>query len=106
MITNNMTVECFLQVTYVSYYSQQYGKDIQDPDQPLLLSMIKPRRNAPVQEEKLVALIPELCHVTGLTDEQRTNFAVMKDLGEHTRLQPHQRKAALTKFIGNVNGMT
>ena len=60
----------------------------------MLISRIKPRRGDQIQEDKLVALIPELCFITGLTDEQRANFAVMKDLGDHTRLSPAQNRPA------------
>ncbi len=68
------------------------------------MSRIKPRRGDLIQEEKIVALIPELCFITGLTDDQRSNFTVMKDLGEHTRLSPAQRKLALERFIKEING--
>jgi aubergine len=32
-----------------------------------------------------VYLVPEFCFMTGLSDEQRANFTLMKDLGEITR---------------------
>lgn len=47
-------------------------------------------------------LVPELCYCTGLTDEIRSNFTVMKDLGAHTRVVPQQRIAALRRFCENV----
>jgi PAZ domain len=73
-------------------------------EQPLLVNRIKPRRGDLIQEDKIVALVPELCYITGLTDDQRSNFTVMKDLGEHTRLSPAQRKIALERFINEING--
>src|SRR5689334_22567152 len=88
----------------MDYYKVQYGVNVTYPDQPMLISRIKPRRNDPNQEEKTVALVPELCNITGLTDDQRSNFTVMKDLGDHTRLLPSQRKIVLEKFIHDVNG--
>ncbi|OXA64113.1 Protein argonaute-3 [Folsomia candida] len=91
-------------VTYAEYYKEHHGLQIQYPDQPMLVSRIKPRRGDAIQEDKLVVLVPELCFVTGLTEDQRSNFTVMKDLGEHTRLNPGQRRIALEKFIKEVNG--
>lgn len=53
---------------------------------------------------KLVCLIPELCYMTGLTDEMRNDFHVMKDIAQHTRVTPTVRLASLRTFIKNVNG--
>ena len=47
-----------------------------------------------------IYLVPELCFMTGLSDEQRANFQLMKALGEHTRQDPktlvkfHERMAS------------
>ena len=43
--------------------------------------------------------------MTGLTDEMRSNFRVMKDLAQHTRLTPTARQNSLKKFIKNVKGL-
>ena len=43
-------------------------------------------------------LIPELCFMTGLTDDQRNNFQLMKALGDITRPDPEKRVAALKGF--------
>ena len=32
-----------------------------------------------------VYLVPELCNMTGLSEEQRGDFNLMRDLGEYTR---------------------
>ena len=32
-----------------------------------------------------IYLIPELCNMTGLSDEQRANFSLMKAMGEYTK---------------------
>lgn len=53
---------------------------------------------------KSVYLIPELCNMTGLTDDLKTNFHVMKDVAQHTRITPNVRHASLRSFIKNVNG--
>ena len=45
-----------------------------------------------------IYLVPELCFMTGLSDEQRANFQLMKALGEHTRQDPKTRTKTLMKF--------
>ena len=50
-----------------------YNKDIKDTNQPLAIS--KNRRTG-----MEVALIPELCEMTGLTDSMRANFNLMKEV--------------------------
>merc|ERR1719322_1072755 len=42
--------------------------------------------------------IPELCNMTGLSDDQRANFNLMKDMGAYTRQDPKKKAAALAKF--------
>jgi hypothetical protein len=59
-----------------------------------------------VQEvEQMVCLVPELCFLTGLTDEMKNDFRVMKSIAMYTRITPNQRQAALKKFISNIQGM-
>jgi aubergine-like protein len=99
-----VNVLLFFQVSFLRYYKEHHQMDILDVTQPMLLSRVKPRRGDLIQEDKLIALVPELCYITGLTDEERNNFAVMKDLGEHTRLTPNQRKVSLEGFINEING--
>lgn len=53
--------------------------------------------------ERVFCLIPELCYVTGLTDEMRSQFTIMKDLAVYTKLSPHQRLSSYQKYIENIN---
>jgi aubergine-like protein len=41
--------------------------------------------------------------MTGLTDNARNDFRVMKDLAVHTRVSPNQRENSIKKFIQAVN---
>lgn len=61
----------------MDYYKEKYGLTIKDPKQPLLVSLPKAadiRRG----NTKPLKLVPELCSMTGLSDEQRANFKLMK----------------------------
>lgn len=91
------------EVKYVDYYQDTYGIKIKDLRQPLLLHKIKKKEQKDAGKTKLVCLIPELCYMTGLTDEMRNDFHVMKDIAQHTRVTPTVRLASLRTFIKNVN---
>jgi hypothetical protein len=56
------------------------------------------------ERERVIALIPELCHMTGLTDRMRSNFQEMKAVNQVMRSTPQQRSRAIHKFASNVNG--
>jgi aubergine-like protein len=70
---------------------------IHDLNQPLLVSLTKARERRSGEPE-YVYLVPELCRLTGLTDEMRANFTLMRDLGEHTRINPQVRLKRLENF--------
>lgn len=61
------------EVSFNEYYNKTYGITISEPNQPLVIS-----KNRKTGME--VALIPELCQMTGLTDQMRANFNLMRDL--------------------------
>ncbi|KAH9639050.1 hypothetical protein HF086_003581 [Spodoptera exigua] len=84
-------------ITYMDYYKKKYKINIHDTDQPLLISRSKPRDIRAGMPE-LVYLVPELCRQTGLTDEMRTNFKLMKALDAHTKIGPDVRIQKLMAF--------
>jgi len=91
-------------LSYMKYYETRYNKKISDVKQPLIISMPKVREvrsgvSGPV------FLIPELCNMTGLSDEQRANFNLMKSMGEYTRQDPVKRTATLLKFAERITGI-
>lgn len=89
-------------ISYIDYYKQAYNVDITDKKQPMLVSRPKKReiRKGGLEE---IHLVPELCTVTGLTDDLRADFQTMKKLAEHTKQGPVKRVAALKRFISTIN---
>ncbi|XP_070759890.1 piwi-like protein 1 isoform X2 [Enoplosus armatus] len=89
-------------ISFKDYYKNQYGKDIKDGNQVLLISHVK--RLGPVggPPPGPAMLIPELCFLTGLTDKMRSDLNIMKDLNSHTRLSPEQREARLNRFVAKI----
>lgn len=49
-------------------------------------------------QAELIYLVPELCFLTGLTDEMRANFRLMKALGDITRVPPRDIMSKLVTF--------
>lgn len=92
------------QISYVEYYKQQYNITIHDLKQPLLIHR-KERRIAGQDkpQELMMCLIPEISYLTGLTDEMRNDFKVMRDIAAFTRVSPNQRLNSMRQFCYNVN---
>jgi aubergine-like protein len=66
-------------VSYAEYYQKKYNKKI-NSNQPLLVH--KDRKG------DIIHLIPELCFLTGLTEEMRANFQLMSKMAEVTKGNP------------------
>lgn len=91
-------------VSYVEYYKKQYNLAIQDEKQYLLISRMEVRVSGEKEKrEYVVSLVPELCSMTGLSDAQKSNFTIMKDVAAHTKLAPLARVNSFKKFLSNVN---
>lgn len=76
---------------------QKYNIKIHDPKQPLLVYRAKPREVRSGTPE-IIYLIPELCRQTGLSDDMRANFHLMKSLAVHTKIGPDVRIQKLLNF--------
>ncbi|XP_070495735.1 uncharacterized protein [Chironomus tepperi] len=85
------------QKTFVQYYQEQYGIKINQPNQPLLITNPKPRDIRGGQNE-VICLVPELCNTTGLTENMKSNFQLMKAMADYTRMDPKKRVERLMKF--------
>ena len=70
-------------ITYLEYYKREYGEVIKNVNQPLIkvLADRQFNKNKNLKEKVYIYLVPELVSLTGLTDEQRSNFRIMKSLG-------------------------
>ena len=51
---------------------------------------------------ELLFLLPELCTMTGLTDDMKTNFRLMQDLGVQTRVNPTKRAETMNNFRNQI----
>ncbi|XP_075215881.1 piwi-like protein Siwi [Lycorma delicatula] len=85
------------QVTYVDYYKNKYGVTIINKQQPMIVSLSK-ARDIRAGQESQIYLVPELCQMTGITDEMRANNVLMKSMADHTRLNAEARQRKLLQF--------
>uniref|UniRef100_A0A8B9HVV6 Piwi-like protein 1 n=1 Tax=Astyanax mexicanus TaxID=7994 RepID=A0A8B9HVV6_ASTMX len=92
-------------ISFKDYYKTQYGLDITDGNQVLLVSEVKRMGPSGAPPPGPALLIPEFCYLTGLTDKMRNDFNIMKDLSSHTRLTPEQRESRLNRFITNISSL-
>lgn len=93
------------QISFVSYYQTKYNLQIVDPRQPMLVSNPKARDIRGGRGDMKILLVPELCRSTGLTDRMRSNFTMMREMAQHTQMDPERRKArikTLTERIYNT----
>jgi aubergine-like protein len=61
-----------------------------------------PKRERTTKQQTI--LLPELCYITGLNDQMRSNQSLMKALNQETRLAPSKRVAAISDLIRKVHG--
>lgn len=79
-------------ISYKDYFYQQYNANIQDLNQPLICCH---RR----RQNKDEFYVPELCSLTGLTDDMRADHNVMRDLKDRTGLPPERRLRQQINFL-------
>ncbi len=82
------------EISFKAYYESRYKETITDMAQPMLIHVDRKTGNQ-------VCLIPELCCLTGLTDNMRSDFRLMKDLSIITHTDA-QRKVAECKNLFEV----
>lgn len=88
-------------ISYIDYYKQAWTITITDPKQPMLISRPK-KRDMKRGMTGPIVLVPEVCIMTGLSEETRGNFQIMKEIATHTRVGPEQRAESLKKFMNRI----
>ncbi|XP_064433765.1 piwi-like protein 3 [Mirounga angustirostris] len=90
------------EITFVEYYKTRYDQVVTELNQPLLISKGKWKKSQQDTPRKPILLVPQLCNLTGLTDDLRKNYRVMRDLALHMRLDPEKRQHELQKFMNAI----
>ncbi|XP_053677649.1 protein aubergine-like [Anopheles nili] len=84
-------------ITFVKYYKDAYNITIRDPRQPMLVSMPNMRQKRAGITSPIL-LVPELCRLTGITEEMRRDFNLMRSIADHTRIGADKRIERLQRF--------
>jgi len=94
-----------MKISYAEYYETFHNQRIRDLSQPLLVSEDRKKRGPKGKEgnysrkqvstnfstaedasDKLIYLIPELCQLTGISEEMRSDHHIMQDVHKVTLL--------------------
>ncbi|KAJ8285884.1 hypothetical protein GJAV_G00032070 [Gymnothorax javanicus] len=92
------------QISFLDYYSKNYGITIKEVDQPLLVHRPKERskpRGKVITGE--ILLLPELSFMTGIPDKMRKDFRAMKDLTIHINVSGEQHTHSLKQLLQSIN---
>ncbi len=81
------------ETTYAEYYEKKYNKKLRNLHQPLIVNRKKKG------SDEVIYLIPELCIMTGQSDEMRQNFQLQKDLNQLIKPNPQKRLKECQKLI-------
>lgn len=84
-------------ISFVEYFKQQYNIQIRDPKQPMLVSIPSLRMQRSGVSGPIM-LVPELCRLTGITNDMRKDFNLMRAISDHTRIGADKRIERLQKF--------
>ncbi|ODM95894.1 Protein piwi [Orchesella cincta] len=95
------------QQTLVDYYRVRHSLTIKDLKQPLLKAKASKRdlHAGKAADPGDILLVPELCQSTGLTDNMRANFSLMKELSKYLHQAP-QEKGPVSMDLTSACGST
>lgn len=85
-------------VSFISYFKQKYNVNIRDPRQPLLVSRPK-KKDLHRGMTGPILLVPELCQMTGYTNEMRSNNQLMRVISSHLHFNPPERIHKIKDFM-------
>ncbi|KOC71336.1 Piwi-like protein 1 [Habropoda laboriosa] len=89
-------------ISLIHYYKHHWNLEIKDRNQPLLVHCAKRKLPTGQTEETQILLVPELCYTASLSDSIRSDFKVMKDLDEITKMSPNARRDVFRHFIQEI----
>lgn len=93
-------------IRYVDYFQNRYSRRIQDLRQPLLLVSDNSKRRDAQADGGDIYLVPELCNLAGLTDEQRVDNRLKMDLIRSSQVEPRKRVEQAREFLSMLHSNT
>ena len=88
------------EISYIDYFKSVYNYDVKDKMQPLLTVIpSNKRRRGDEEPDRVIKLIPEMCNIAGLTEEQRNDNRLKMDLIRASQVPPKIRVEQLRSFL-------
>jgi aubergine-like protein len=85
-------------VSVIDYMLSAYKVSLKNTSQPLITSIIEPKQRRGKKgpkgqklETQTIFLVPELCYLTGISEELKNDHEFMKNLADYTKLEPQRR---------------
>jgi len=91
-------------ITFKEYFTHKHHAAININNQPMLIAKPKKKDFRRDGENVEILLVPELCFRTGLTQDMRENFQLMKQMAEHLHQSPVERLRRIRGFIQRLTG--
>lgn len=94
------------EITFLEWYQTKKGISIVEPSQPLLLVVPSSQRRgeaAAAEGQGEILLVPELCNLTGLTDQQRNDNRLKMSLIQASQVSPSDRVRQMREFINQLH---
>ncbi|CAJ1068159.1 piwi-like protein 2 [Xyrichtys novacula] len=91
--------------TFVDYYRKNYGIEIKEMDQPLLMHRPK-ERSRPGGKQIItgeILLVPELSFMTGIPEKMRKDQRSMKDLTTHINVSSDKHTNSIRQLLKNIS---
>ncbi|CAG0925319.1 unnamed protein product [Notodromas monacha] len=83
--------------TYVGYYKRKYDLEIKNLTQPLLISRAKARDRR--RGVEFLRLIPEVCNMTGISEQMKKDFRTMHDVSSTLKRNPEQMRKEVRDLL-------
>jgi aubergine-like protein len=89
------------ETTYAQYFKQKYNVDLRQNNQPFLICSMNrgPRRGNVSPENNAIYIPTELAILINLSDSEREDYRLMKEVTQTTQYKPNDRQTQLTDFV-------
>ena len=84
-------------ISFLQYFEERYKYKIKDVNQPMLECIDR-------KSKKKIYLVPEMCFMTGLTDEMRSNRNLMKTIASITSGQAKEKMEECINLVKKIIG--
>ena len=97
------------QISFADYYRESYGLKVTAKNQPMIEVILRVEKKFAKGGTEILKddikgyLIPEFISLTGMSDEQRADFRIMKSIAPETKFEPRQRFDLTQDIIETMN---